>query len=505
MKRLATRSFFLLFGLLVLAMFVGAVVWRLTAEEDISWEDPTVCGVSERFYVADQGRSLIEQWQLTRDELRPGLRPDLAAYDVILTVDLTKRAMWVERDGRVWRGNYFDLPKKLAWSLHLVDADGDHVLARLARFKIRDWEPGDRERVYFVGNLPQGGHLVFAFNSWLCETVRGAGGFKPGSDYVPRQYAEPQPSILVSDEEYSAAVRPTTEQAAEVGAGDQTDEVERVLQEHRADWVRIAAKLYLEIEHRIERKGMHLDELEVCPGPDYHAGHVELRIHLSSVRRPFEGGGPINGTLRFEYLGDGVWYAKSGAGGYIELEFLVAAGDRIPGSESDWMERGREKLKRVSLPPSPWRVDLPNGARVEFIGVCNAPSLGRQWWGPDGRPLEVAPYFRTRALGERPDRRRFEFAYRVIRPQNATSGSTGTRFSGCLGGGGGSEAEDRYGSRPQDMACPQREFPAAQGMTTLRIQVGVDKGEKESAEFRNISLVPGKDFGFEAVAVPAEE
>ena len=35
---------------------------------------------------------------------------------------------------------------------------------------------------------------------------------------------------------------------------------------------------------------------------------------------------------------------------------------------------------------------LPNGVTVELIGVCEHPSQGKQWWRPDGAPLDVAPY-----------------------------------------------------------------------------------------------------------------
>ncbi len=44
---------------------------------------------------------------------------------------------------------------------------------------------------------------------------------------------------------------------------------------------------------------------------------------------------------------------------------------------------------------SQYSVELANGVRVRLLGVCGHPSEGKQWWSPDGTPLETAPYHTT--------------------------------------------------------------------------------------------------------------
>ena len=55
-------------------------------------------------------------------------------------------------------------------------------------------------------------------------------------------------------------------------------------------------------------------------------------------------------------------------------------------------------LRRGMAEPSPNAggdgrpVKLRNGVTVELLGVCEHPSVGRQWWRPDGSPLTERPY-----------------------------------------------------------------------------------------------------------------
>ena len=44
--------------------------------------------------------------------------------------------------------------------------------------------------------------------------------------------------------------------------------------------------------------------------------------------------------------------------------------------------------------PKNFKASLPNGVEVELLGVCENPSEGKQWWRPDGSPLDQRPYDR---------------------------------------------------------------------------------------------------------------
>ena len=52
------------------------------------------------------------------------------------------------------------------------------------------------------------------------------------------------------------------------------------------------------------------------------------------------------------------------------------------------MKEGNETRSQILK----WKVTLPNGVIVEFVGVCKSPGVGRRWCGPEGDPLSFSPY-----------------------------------------------------------------------------------------------------------------
>ncbi|MCE5186195.1 MAG: carboxypeptidase regulatory-like domain-containing protein [Planctomycetaceae bacterium] len=55
---------------------------------------------------------------------------------------------------------------------------------------------------------------------------------------------------------------------------------------------------------------------------------------------------------------------------------------------------------------------LPNGVTVELLGICEHPSEGKQWWRPDGTPME-RPYQQYRRTNLSLDQKIYEIAYNV--------------------------------------------------------------------------------------------
>ncbi|UCD52993.1 MAG: transglutaminase domain-containing protein, partial [Phycisphaerales bacterium] len=72
------------------------------------------------------------------------------------------------------------------------------------------------------------------------------------------------------------------------------------------------------------------------------------------------------------------------------------------------------KAARATEERPGWLVEFANGVKVRLLGVCTHPSAGQPWWGPDGTPLETAPYETTGSRMEQEQRRiYYEFAAEV--------------------------------------------------------------------------------------------
>lgn len=98
------------------------------------------------------------------------------------------------------------------------------------------------------------------------------------------------------------------------------------------------------------------------------------------------------------------------------------------------LNKKNEEIFDFALTPvSKFSATLPNGVMVELVGVCEHPSEGKEWWQPDGSPLETRPYEKFYSANSAGDKG-YEIAYRIaanegvvyeIKADNQT-GSAGT-------------------------------------------------------------------------------
>ena len=156
------------------------------------------------------------------------------------------------------------------------------------------------------------------------------------------------------------------------------------IRDNLAKWLKVEKQLYREIEKQVSMAGYDMRRLVVNAGADYSAAHAEYQ---GSREGGFFGGhSSVDGYLKIDYLGDDVWYARGvpnpragrASGAPLGLEFLVCATREIAGTEHDrWVSKGRGRQPEGVMPPSRWRTTLPNGAIVEFIGICESPSAGK--------------------------------------------------------------------------------------------------------------------------------
>jgi hypothetical protein len=469
---------------------------------------------SEMTYHRSRIDHIIANWQQTGRDAdcdRDGRLKE--SYRTFLAIDLDKQAIWIEDDGQIQKDNYTGFPSGMKWKLHHCTPQANTELTGRTNLKIRGRYSGQQagELFYLVGTGRGVGHISFRFN-----TSRRGGGYGTGP-FTFKSYnfdsegknKDHCVSLLVNDAEYQQYLTSPTDSTPkpsdELGPGTQ---IQSALEDNKARWLKAEKLLHMEIERQVRRAGYDLGSLKVEPGPDFSAAHAEISGNNDSIFRGFFGGNSFTRAyLKIDYLGDDVWYAKSARDprrpmptrGQLDLEFLVCATGDIPDSQrSGFIEKGRKVQPAADIAPSKWKATLPNGTTVEFIGICENPSAGKQWWGPDGSPIDYAPYANIEPYGNhRSDRKIYEIAWRIKRPASSSGGGTKSSLEGCLGAYG-RQIRDRYGNRMiGNLHGEGYAFDKSRETTTLKLGLKVGDQDYQYVTFNNISLVPGKNAGFE--------
>lgn len=116
--------------------------------------------------------------------------------------------------------------------------------------------------------------------------------------------------------------------------------------------------------------------------------------------------------------------------------------------------------------------------------------------------LQGAPYVNARTiLRQRADRNVFEIAWKVSLPDH----TGGSRVKSSLEGSNGSghlPALDRYGQAISGLRAGANSFSKSRDKTSLKLGIKVGTGDYQWITFSNISLVPGKDPGFQMKTEP---
>jgi hypothetical protein len=469
---------------------------------------------SERAYYTNRINAIIETWQRSRRNTGHAEKGRFEeSYGTYMVIDLDKDAIWIEDNGQIQPDNYTEFPAKMKWVLLHKTPQSDSELTGQTRLRIRGGNSGRDypEKFYLVGAGRGAGHLYFEFSTTSRGSGSGSGKFLPQSRRSSA--AEPNDSygsLIVSDSEYeqyrtSLLSRDPNAPAEAVDSSP--------FAQNKAAWRKIEMPLYQQIEKEVSSAGFSLRDLTVEPGPDFSAAHAELTVHTEGVlRRIFSLGGYFWGNiyLKIDYLGDDIWYAKIAPHPQrgtmprrdkFDLEFLICPTTPISDSHrAELLEKGRMiQPDAAVIAPSKWKVALPNGATVGFIGICENPSAGKQWWGPDGSPLDYSPYFNSEAYDRpREDRKIYEMAWKVEFPQmpnGSSGGGTQTSPDGCVGSYSRS-IRDRYGNQIHNLNAEGYAFEQPRTRTTLRLGASVGDGQYQNVTFENISLVPGQDQGF---------
>ncbi len=506
MARQAKYALLLLVALFVLAVwllwFRGYETWFAGAR---SWGHGEL-KVSERgYYMSHINATLVAA-------RHPRWQADGLA-SVYLVIDTAKKAMWVESDGRIQEESYTDLPSTLDWTVHRSSPEGPSELAPLSRFRLPA-NPMQRrflpEAVWLAGTRGKQESMYFQFSStagscgyakgpWSIQSIRW-----PSSSKQTVQDGSYE-SIIVSDADYEKT-------RAQFSASRSAPVEPAELRENKAAWRRAEKQLYQEIERQIRARGLQLWYLSLNHRPDYTAAFARLGAGYGGVRWILYGRSSVTQEwLRIDYLGNDLWYARNAQQPqrltpippHLNLEFLVSVAGKVPKEHlADLLMEGRRRQQKDVQPSSKWQATLSNGAIVELVGVCENPSANKPWWGPDGSPLDDAPYMNYEQYEFPPGDRAMEIAWRAYAPQGGTC-----RTQRLLEEDSGSyyrQIDDPDGN-PEGLEANAYAFDKSRTQTTLKIGVQVDSGPFVWTTFKNISLVPGKDSGFEIDAADEQE
>lgn len=524
MPKTAKHLLVITLALLVLTIALCWRNWRSNAGDGalVRWGSGDFT-ISEEAYYADRIDEIISAW------IKMGQRAEYAQegrprqpYDTFLVLDFGHHELWIEERGQVLQEYHGELPARMTWAVHYDDGNGVKLLGSLVRLKYWGFDLSRRfpETAWLAGQRGKG-YLAFdlAGRSAGISRSRDGGPFKPSYRPTPQKpgvrYYD---SILVSDADYEQARLSWTETSKQTAPGRRL--LISSIEENKAAWANIRKKLYQAIEGQVNRAGFNLSGLQVQPGPDYSAAHAEMQVDTTRIHALLRRGGWSVGVfLLIDYLGSDVWYAKIAPDPRIPapsrfgvnpveelpLEFLVSAGRTIRSSaRREWIEKGRARQKVSTDSRSKWTAVLPNGVAVTFLGVCTHPSEGRQWWGPDGSPLDYILYAPARSLLLPDNRgvrspRLFEIAWQLQFPRG---GLQSVGFRSHLEGTSSLSSvfcQDRYGVFLHDGHHETCSFGWSQ--KTLTVEAEVNKQGFCTVNFKNISFTPGQNQGFEIEVV----
>jgi hypothetical protein len=489
----------------VLVVIAGAASIGAKYPEPEGWRRGDMT-VSEKTYYKQRVSHVCRQWRETARSHRLN-----EPYNVYLVVDPNKAALWLEQDGQVLEHNYADLPKDMQWVLYHVDQESTRTLSQKVRLKVR--VPYRRRRalpeaVWLVGRGQGGDFLSIYLSATGCKTeyLKTPPDIKPlGPQAQDREFTE---SFVVSDAEYEQYRNSIADEPAMQEDGD----VALVSEPNVSEWLTVEKQIYWEIERQTARQDYVLSHLRIKPYADRATARGEIRTRYRSgftwPRQLRDRNIFPEKLLKIDHVGGGIWYVQGiektpkSWSKNLALEFLISARGRIARSKyRKLLSEARRKHSAVRKPRKEWTAALANGARLELAGVCDFPSPGKKWWGPDGTSLGYEPIY---YLPEHDDRwndlrdgynpgnkPRLEVAFAISWPNGITDDRV---FKMPLGGG---NVFSRAGSLAEEEVLVFA-YSCERGRQSVdaTVRVSVDKVRFETVTFKNISLIGGVDMGF---------
>jgi len=473
---------------------------------------------AEKSYYTNRINNILVNWLNTRGNAERDEKGRFTdSYKTLLVIDPADNAMWIEDAGRIQPENHTELPPNMKWTWYRVTAQGREELKAVTRIKLRGYNSGQNypEEFYLVGSGRGSGYINFNFGANSRGSGSGtAGTFTPPSySFTARETEDSYPSLIVAEAEYEryrsslSDVSPAEPNNRKTPMQDQSR-----IEKNKASWREVEKLLYQEIERQVLTAGYAVRDLSIEAGPDFSAAHAEVGVRAAGVLQEMFAGYWGDMYLKIDLIADDIWYVADAQHpqrpptprrAEIDFEFVVCPTGQIPESKrAELLEKGREIQKPLAAAmPSKWKVILPNGATAQFIGICENPNAGRQWWGPDGAPIDYIPYVNTEPYDQpSDDRKTYEMVWKVEfpkMPDGSSGGGTSPNLEGLVGSYSG-PGRDRYGNTVLgEFSAGGYSFENSQNKTTLKLGVRLgDNDEYQWVEFKDVSLVRGENQGF---------
>ena len=451
---------------------------------------------SETAYYSNRAKNIISKWQKACNN------PDNIndSNSTFLHFDLEKNAIWLEDNGQVKNENYINLPEQTFWVLSYTSFSKTIELPKriiLRTMKIKQEFAGQfvlstdtryRPYCFIFNNKTNTSGSIFQ-NTLLPVSINS----QPTIDYT---------SFIINEDDYNQykdfLFETSSEQYIEKETSKQT-----AFKENKSKWLDIEKYLYMEIDGQVLNSGFELDSLELEAGPDYTGAYAIIRGSGESVIHKYLGLGAsrknVQSYFKIDYLGNDTWYAgtaphpkrKLESDRKLNLEFLIFPEEQISRSQyRKYIKLGRRVQQSDDFLSSKWKASLPNGITIEIIGIKSdiEPDI---WWGPDGSALEFPDYFQIEPINQYDNVTLV--AWQIKLPEKKEGKQMffdlkGVKDTRTV------EARDKYGN-VENVFISFFDNPLQK--TDFRIGIKESDGVTRIANFNNISLIPGKEQGFE--------
>jgi hypothetical protein len=405
-------------------------------------------GYSEQAYYTNKLRNIITEWQ------RAGKRIDTNKNNTYLLIDLAKNAIWLEENGHVKNDYYFEFPKQNSWILNYSSPQKSIELPKRTILYIKEKEQQLTGQFYLYGVITKKTYYC-SFDTITCSmdipfplSIRRIGPeFTNAQDYT---------SLIVSEEEYKKYKGSLAQTNPEQFDENETFR-QKILEDHILKWLEIENYLHMEIVGQIQNAGYELRSLELRAGPDYTAANAIIEAHGESILNKYLntdwGNKTVRAYFKIDYLGDGIWYAKTSPNPKLklqsnkkfDLEFLIFPFEQIPRLQyKKYTKEGRKAQQPESFISSKWKITLPNNLIVKILGIrdTNNPDI---WWGPDGKRFNSPLYFINKIPDTNETEKNLQIVWQIKWPENKTGGQPFFNPEGAKSTYGGN-ITDRYGN-----------------------------------------------------------